>query len=267
MSDREFGDWRTGGSCETGCTTAPQCDSAYLRGMRGEDREMINRERERGFVVEKFREKGAQLVILWGRRRVGKTYLLKEFCSQYPAIYFLAVKSSEKDQLFQLSEAIVEFFNDGKRGLGSRFSSLWTENRPMENRAFQLNRNGRVFPESQPDSPDWNLQRFINFWFRFVRPNLRHLEMEKIDFVWQAKMSFSLIWGREGRVTSKSSQERKKWDMAKMDLPLGLSSVWTNSQYCERMSIMMRLVHRQWGQKPWLFISIQQSSDTKICSL
>ncbi len=30
-------------------------------------------------------------------------------------------------------------------------------------------------------------------------------------------MSFSLIWGREGRATSKSSQERKKWDMAKMN--------------------------------------------------
>ncbi|MEA3417347.1 MAG: ATP-binding protein [Thermodesulfobacteriota bacterium] len=73
---------------------------------------MINRERELRFVVEKFREKGAQLVILWGRRRVGKTCLLKEFCSQYPAIYFLAVKSSKKDQLFQLSEAIAEFFND-----------------------------------------------------------------------------------------------------------------------------------------------------------
>lgn len=73
---------------------------------------MINRERELRFVVEKFREKGAQLVILWGRRRVGKTYLLKEFCSQYPAIYFLATKSSKKDQLFQLSEAIAEFFND-----------------------------------------------------------------------------------------------------------------------------------------------------------
>ncbi|MEA1899178.1 MAG: ATP-binding protein [Thermodesulfobacteriota bacterium] len=73
---------------------------------------MINRERELRFVVEKFHEKGAQLVILWGRRRVGKTYLLKEFCSQYPAIYFLATKSSKKDQLFQLSEAIAEFFND-----------------------------------------------------------------------------------------------------------------------------------------------------------
>jgi AAA+ ATPase superfamily predicted ATPase len=30
---------------------------------------------------------------------------------------------------------------------------------------------------------------FINFWFRFVRPNLRHLEMEKIDFVWREKIA------------------------------------------------------------------------------
>ncbi len=73
---------------------------------------MVNRERELRFLVEKFHEESTQLIILWGRRRVGKTYLLKEFCSQYPAIYFLATKSSKKDQLFQLSEAIAEFFND-----------------------------------------------------------------------------------------------------------------------------------------------------------
>ena len=73
---------------------------------------MIDRERELTFLVEKFHEESAQFIILWGRRRVGKTYLLKEFCSQYPAIYFLATKSSKKDQLFQLSEAIAEFFND-----------------------------------------------------------------------------------------------------------------------------------------------------------
>ena len=73
---------------------------------------MIDRERELTFLVEKFHAKSAQLIILWGRRRVGKTYLLKEFCSRYPAIYFLATKSSKKDQLSQLSEAIAEFFDD-----------------------------------------------------------------------------------------------------------------------------------------------------------
>ena len=30
---------------------------------------------------------------------------------------------------------------------------------------------------------------FINFWFRFVRRNLRYLEMEKIDFVWREKIA------------------------------------------------------------------------------
>lgn len=73
---------------------------------------MIDRQKELRFLVEKFTEKVAQFIVLWGRRRVGKTYLLKEFCSQHPAIYFLATKSSKKDQLSQLSEAIAEFFND-----------------------------------------------------------------------------------------------------------------------------------------------------------
>jgi len=49
---------------------------------------MIDRERELRFIVEKFNIKSSQLIILWGRRRVGKTYLLKEFCSRHPAIYF-----------------------------------------------------------------------------------------------------------------------------------------------------------------------------------
>ena len=84
--------------------------SRYKRdiGIRG----MIDRERELRFILEKFNMKSSQLIILWGRRRVGKTYLLKEFCSRYPAIYFLATQGSKKDQLFQLSEAIAEFFND-----------------------------------------------------------------------------------------------------------------------------------------------------------
>ena len=40
---------------------------------------MIDREKELRFIVEKFGEKGPQFIILWGRRRVGKTYLLKDF--------------------------------------------------------------------------------------------------------------------------------------------------------------------------------------------
>ena len=73
---------------------------------------MIDRQAELRFLEEKFHEKGAQFIVLWGRRRVGKTHLLKEFCDLYPAIYFLATKGSTKDQLLQLSEAIAEFFND-----------------------------------------------------------------------------------------------------------------------------------------------------------
>ncbi len=73
---------------------------------------MIDREKELRFLVEKFTEKAAQFIVLWGRRRVGKTYLLKEFRNRYRAIYFLATRSSKKEQLSQLSEAIAEFFSD-----------------------------------------------------------------------------------------------------------------------------------------------------------
>ena len=86
---------------------------------------MIDRVKELNFLTDKFQEKPAQLIVLWGRRRVGKTFLLKTFCSQYPAIYFLATKTSTKDQLFQLSEAISEFFHDDL--LAIRPFSKWEE--------------------------------------------------------------------------------------------------------------------------------------------
>ena len=86
---------------------------------------MIDRVKELRFLAEKFEEKPAQLIVLWGRRRVGKTFLLKTFCSRHPAIYFLATKTSTKDQLFQLSEAISEFFHDDL--LAIRPFSKWEE--------------------------------------------------------------------------------------------------------------------------------------------
>lgn len=38
-----------------------------------------DREEELGFLERKWSERGAQLVVIYGRRRVGKTMLLKEF--------------------------------------------------------------------------------------------------------------------------------------------------------------------------------------------
>jgi AAA+ ATPase superfamily predicted ATPase len=42
-----------------------------------------------------FTSPGQAFYVVYGRRRVGKTALLKEFCADYPHIYFLAAEEAE----------------------------------------------------------------------------------------------------------------------------------------------------------------------------
>ena len=71
-----------------------------------------NRENELERLNARYREKLAQLLIVYGRRRVGKTKLLQQFVSDKPHIYFLADLTNEKEQLQQFSERIRLFTND-----------------------------------------------------------------------------------------------------------------------------------------------------------
>ncbi len=72
----------------------------------------IDRERELSFLEERWREPKAQFVVLWGKRRVGKTELVKQFVAEKPHVYFLAESTSEKEQLHRFSQAIGRFFNE-----------------------------------------------------------------------------------------------------------------------------------------------------------
>ena len=74
--------------------------------------EFIDRQRELAFLEEKWKEKGAQLVVLWGKRRVGKTELVKQFQKGKPCVYFLAESTHEKDQLYRFSQAVGNFFQE-----------------------------------------------------------------------------------------------------------------------------------------------------------
>ncbi|MCI0494685.1 ATP-binding protein, partial [candidate division KSB1 bacterium] len=71
-----------------------------------------NRETELNRLNERHRENRAQLLIVYGRRRVGKTELLKQFARDKDFIYFLADLSSDQDQLQQFSERIRLFAHD-----------------------------------------------------------------------------------------------------------------------------------------------------------
>jgi len=74
--------------------------------------EFIDRQRELAFLEDKWKEKGAQLIVLWGKRRVGKTELVKQFQKGKPCVYFLAESTHEKDQLHRFSQEVGKFFQE-----------------------------------------------------------------------------------------------------------------------------------------------------------
>ena len=49
----------------------------------------IGREAELKFLNDKYNDNGGQLIVLYGRRRVGKTETLREFCKGKPHVFFL----------------------------------------------------------------------------------------------------------------------------------------------------------------------------------
>jgi len=85
----------------------------------------INREIELAFLENKWKEKKAQMIVLWGKRRVGKTELVKQFIKNKPGIYFLAESTHETEQLRRFSAAVGEFFKEPL--LQTRGFSDWAE--------------------------------------------------------------------------------------------------------------------------------------------
>ena len=72
----------------------------------------FNREQELQFLERKYRENGAQLIVIYGKRRVGKTELAKQFFKDKPHLYFLADKLPEATQLSDLAVKIGGHFDD-----------------------------------------------------------------------------------------------------------------------------------------------------------
>ena len=93
----------------------------------------INREQELKVLNEKWQSNIAQFFIIYGKRRVGKTELIKQFIKDKPALYFLADKRTTADQLRELGQIVGSYFKDEiliKNGFGDwieAFSYLKTK--------------------------------------------------------------------------------------------------------------------------------------------
>jgi AAA+ ATPase superfamily predicted ATPase len=72
----------------------------------------INRKDELSSLNNKWRNRGAQLVVIYGKRRVGKTELIKQFLKNKQAVYFLADKRSKLEQLRELGQLVGRHFKD-----------------------------------------------------------------------------------------------------------------------------------------------------------
>ena len=64
------------------------------------------REEELQKMEKRYGKNHFECVVIYGRRRVGKTSLINEFCKDKPTIYFSALNSTSKENLEELSKAI-----------------------------------------------------------------------------------------------------------------------------------------------------------------
>lgn len=77
--------------------------------MKG-DIVFVGREEELRVLERLYRKAGFQMVVLYGRRRVGKTTLLDEFAKGRPTLYFTAQVQSAAVNLRFFSRAVYDFF-------------------------------------------------------------------------------------------------------------------------------------------------------------
>lgn len=69
----------------------------------------IGRERELELLNGLYNSDDFEFVVLYGRRRVGKTALINRFIEQKQAVYFTGVESNERQNLENFSKSIIEY--------------------------------------------------------------------------------------------------------------------------------------------------------------
>ena len=98
----------------------------------------IGRNRELETLNGLYRSDKFEFVVIYGRRRVGKTALINHFIDEKKAIYFMGVESNEKQNLENFSKSIIEF------GSGIQAETTFSSYQAALEYAFKLAENERV---------------------------------------------------------------------------------------------------------------------------
>ena len=67
----------------------------------------VGRERELKKLNELYEEQGFQFIVIYGRRRVGKTMLINEFLKEKRSVYYMSVEGTAKENLSGISKALL----------------------------------------------------------------------------------------------------------------------------------------------------------------
>ena len=104
--------------------------------------EFIGRKTELSFLQEKYESKGGQLIIIYGRRRIGKTETLSHFCKDKNPFFYTCTQTEDSNQLKNFSHQLLSFDIPQKKYI-SEFSSweqafLATKDIPTSNGRKQI---------------------------------------------------------------------------------------------------------------------------------
>ncbi len=67
----------------------------------------IGRKEELNFLEEKYQNTGGELIVIYGRRRVGKTETLKKFCEGKNHVFYTCVECPDEQQLKNISARML----------------------------------------------------------------------------------------------------------------------------------------------------------------
>ena len=98
----------------------------------------IGRERELTSLDKLYASGKFEFVVIYGRRRVGKTALINKFISDKKAIYIMGVESNAKQNLENFSKNIMEF------GTGIRADTAFASFQAALEYVFQMAEKERL---------------------------------------------------------------------------------------------------------------------------
>ena len=126
----------------------------------------VGRERELRSLNERYKSGKFECVILYGRRRVGKTALINRFLRGKPSIYFMGVESNAKQNLENLSKSILEYASgiEAESAFLSFQAALETVFKLSEKKRVVLAIDEYPYVARASKSLSSTLQRLIDSW-------------------------------------------------------------------------------------------------------